>query len=119
MPFTCLKRQFQVALRTATRLQHFVARQRKAERGVLKSATANHVVYLFATKLRTTLRAVAKLQPHVARQNERGKEHEENHHCSITRLFCYRDWQSGCCRRRKLCNTHYEVQVVRESKFYL
>ncbi|WP_268802091.1 hypothetical protein [Pilibacter termitis] len=36
----------------------------------MKSATANHVVYLFATKLRTTLRAVARLQPHVARQRK-------------------------------------------------
>ncbi|WP_159443175.1 hypothetical protein [Pilibacter termitis] len=36
----------------------------------MKSATANHVVYLFATKLRTTLREVARLQPHVARQRK-------------------------------------------------
>ncbi|WP_144399503.1 hypothetical protein [Pilibacter termitis] len=36
----------------------------------MKSATANHVVYLFVTKLRTTLRAVARLQPLVARKKE-------------------------------------------------
>ncbi|WP_159443163.1 hypothetical protein [Pilibacter termitis] len=41
--------KLQVALRTATQTLPHVARQRKAERGVLKSATANHAVHLLET----------------------------------------------------------------------
>ncbi|SKA04298.1 hypothetical protein SAMN02745116_02229 [Pilibacter termitis] len=41
--------QLQVALRTATKLLPLVARQRKAEWGDLKSATANTVVHLLET----------------------------------------------------------------------
>ncbi|WP_159443231.1 hypothetical protein [Pilibacter termitis] len=49
-----LETKFQVALRTATKLQPLVARHRKAKRGGLKSATVNHVVYSLATKLQAT-----------------------------------------------------------------
>ncbi|WP_159443310.1 hypothetical protein [Pilibacter termitis] len=41
-----LETKFLAALRTDTRLLHFGTRQRKAKRGGLESATANHVVYL-------------------------------------------------------------------------
>ncbi|WP_144399491.1 hypothetical protein [Pilibacter termitis] len=41
----------QVALRTTSHLLPLVARQRKAERGVLKSATVSHSIYLLETKV--------------------------------------------------------------------
>ncbi|WP_159443226.1 hypothetical protein [Pilibacter termitis] len=44
-----LETKFPVLLRTATTLLPLVARHRKAKRGVLKSATANHVVHLLET----------------------------------------------------------------------
>ncbi|SJZ73162.1 hypothetical protein SAMN02745116_01290 [Pilibacter termitis] len=50
-----LETQFPVLLRTVAKLQPLIARQRKAKRGVLKSAAANHVVYLLETKFRATL----------------------------------------------------------------
>ncbi|WP_268802100.1 hypothetical protein [Pilibacter termitis] len=40
---------------TATQTQPLTARQRKARRGVLKSATVSHVVYLLKTKFQATL----------------------------------------------------------------
>ncbi|SJZ92567.1 hypothetical protein SAMN02745116_01863 [Pilibacter termitis] len=43
--------ELQVALRTATKLLPLVARQRKAKRGVMKSATVSDVVYLLATQV--------------------------------------------------------------------
>ncbi|WP_159443195.1 hypothetical protein [Pilibacter termitis] len=45
-------------MRAVARLQPLTARQRKAKRGDLKSATANHAVYL----LQATLRATTRLQ---------------------------------------------------------
>ncbi|WP_159443174.1 hypothetical protein [Pilibacter termitis] len=49
MSFTCSKRKFRATQRTATRLQPLIARQRKAERRVLKSVVVSFVVYLLET----------------------------------------------------------------------
>ncbi|SJZ62169.1 hypothetical protein SAMN02745116_00945, partial [Pilibacter termitis] len=51
--------ELQVALRTATRLQHFVARHRKAKWGGLKFATVSHAIHLLETKFQVALRTVA------------------------------------------------------------
>ncbi|WP_159443189.1 hypothetical protein [Pilibacter termitis] len=44
-----LETKFRVTLRTVAKLLHFVARQRKAKRGVLKSVVVSRAVYLLET----------------------------------------------------------------------
>ncbi|WP_159443271.1 hypothetical protein [Pilibacter termitis] len=55
-------------MRTVAKLLHFVARHRKAKRGVQEFVAVSHAIYLPEAELQVALRTATKLLPLVARQ---------------------------------------------------
>ncbi|WP_144399436.1 hypothetical protein [Pilibacter termitis] len=60
-------------MRAVARLQHFVARHRKAKRGVQEFVVVSHAIYLPEAELQVALRTATKTLPLTARHRKAEK----------------------------------------------